>query len=75
MLLAEPVSGIDVSNIGKYERGQAIPNVSTLIRLADALDSDPGDFLTGIRAAHLPGRPEAFSAREFVEERRRRVGG
>lgn len=70
----QDLSGIDVSNIGKYERGQALPHVTTLIRLASALDSDPGDFIAGIEPSQLPGRPETFSAREFVAERRRRTG-
>lgn len=70
----QDLAGVDVSNIGKYERGQALPNIGTLVRLAAVLGSDPGDYLTGLKPTQLPGRPEAFSAREFVAERRRRAG-
>ncbi|QAY73516.1 XRE family transcriptional regulator [Agromyces protaetiae] len=41
-------SGIDSSNIRSYESGRAMVSVHTLVRIADALDAPPGDFLDGL---------------------------
>lgn len=41
-------SGIDSSNIRSYESGRAMPNIHTLVRIADALDIDPGTLLDGL---------------------------
>lgn len=41
-------SGIDSSNIRKYENGRAMPNIHSLVRIAEALGVEPGQFLKGI---------------------------
>jgi len=41
-------TGIDSSNIRSYESGRAMPSIHTLIRIAVALDTDPGYFLDGL---------------------------
>ena len=41
-------TGIDSSNIRSYESGRAMPSVHTLIRIADALDTEPGRLLEGV---------------------------
>lgn len=41
---------IDSSNIRSYEAGRAMMNVRTLIRIAQALDVDPGALLEGVTA-------------------------
>ena len=38
-------TGIDSSNIRSYESGRAMPSVVTLVRIADALATTPGEFL------------------------------
>ena len=43
-------SGIDSSNIRKYENGRAMPNIHSLVRIAEALGIEPGRLLTGIRS-------------------------
>lgn len=48
-------SDIDSSNIRAYENGRALPNVQTLVRIATALDVEPGDLLVGLT-------PELFAA-------------
>ncbi|MGO3833858.1 MAG: helix-turn-helix domain-containing protein, partial [Microbacteriaceae bacterium] len=45
------VSGIDSSNIRAYERGRSMPNVQSLVRVADALDVHPGVLLEGLTPA------------------------
>lgn len=44
------VSGIDSSNIRAYENGRALPTVQTVVRIATALDVEPGDLLSGLTA-------------------------
>lgn len=41
-------SGIDSSNIRGYESGRAMLSIHTLMRIADALDTEPGFFLEGL---------------------------
>ncbi len=41
-------SGIDSSNIRAYENGRAIPNLHSLVRLATALNVDPGALIAGL---------------------------
>lgn len=69
------ISGIDASNIRKYELGKAMPNLGSLIRLAFALGVDPGDLIRDIRPADLPDQPEVYRAADYVAERRRRMQG
>ncbi len=70
----EQLSGIDVSNIGKYERGTALPSLGSLIRIAHALGVDPGELIQGLSPDQLPGRPETFTVHDFVEEQKKRLG-
>ena len=69
----EQLSGIDVSNIGKYERGTALPNLGSLIRIAHALGIDPGELVRGLRPDQLPGKPDTFTVHDFVEDRKKRL--
>lgn len=41
-------TGIDSSNIRSYESGRAMPSIHTLVRIAVALETDPGDLLDGL---------------------------
>lgn len=41
---------IDSSNIRGYEKGRALMGIPTLIRIADALNVDPGALLDGVTA-------------------------
>lgn len=41
-------SGIDSSNIRAYESGRALPNLHTLVRIAGALDVEPGELINGL---------------------------
>ena len=57
----EQLSGIDVSNIGKYERGTALPNLGSLIRIAHALGIDPGELMQGPATRSAAGQAGAPS--------------
>lgn len=39
---------IDSSNIRSYEKGRAMPSIHTLVRIAIALDTEPGELLEGL---------------------------
>ncbi|NKQ57440.1 helix-turn-helix transcriptional regulator [Amycolatopsis sp. K13G38] len=41
------------SGISDIERGLANPTFETLVRIADALNTDPGDFIRGFTAKEL----------------------
>ena len=41
-------TGIDSSNIRAYESGRAMPSVHSLVRLATALQIDPGELIQGL---------------------------
>jgi transcriptional regulator with XRE-family HTH domain len=41
-------SGIDSSNIRAYENGRSMPGVHSLVRVAVALDVNPGELLEGL---------------------------
>lgn len=57
-------SGIDSSNIRAFENGRAMPSIHSLIRVAHALDINPGSLIDGITldmfsAAEKDGRRRA----------------
>lgn len=58
-------AGIESSNIRAYESGRGIPSIHTLVRIAFALEIDPGELLDGISL-------ELFS--EKSGDKRRRAG-
>lgn len=58
-------SGIDSSNVRAYESGRGMPSIQSLVRIAAALDTDPGEFLSGLK-------PEQF-ATPAEDGRRRRA--
>lgn len=50
----DELTGIDTSNISKYERGIALPNLGSLIRLAAALGVSPAALIEGVGVVDLP---------------------
>ncbi|CAG7613721.1 helix-turn-helix domain-containing protein [Leucobacter soli] len=65
---------VNWTTIGKIERGASSPTVESLIRIATALEVDPGAFVTGISAAQYGGRPHQLTARDFIAARREQGG-
>jgi len=69
------LAGMHWTNIGKIERGQANPSFSTLIRLAGVLNVDPADLVRGITPDQLGEHARQLTARDLIEERKRRASG
>lgn len=49
------LSDIDSSNIRSYESGRAMLSVQTLVRIAEALKTEPGEFLAGLTSEMFGG--------------------
>lgn len=64
------LSEVNWTTIGKIERGASSPAVETLIRLATALEVDPGALITGITSDAYGERQHRFTAREFLRAQR-----
>lgn len=60
---------VNWTTIGKIERGVSSPTVESLIRIATALDIDPGALLTGLTADHYGRRLHQLTARDFINAR------
>lgn len=60
------------TNVGKIERGVVSPTVETVVRLASAIELDPGELVTGITADMYGARSHRYTARDFLAERDRR---
>lgn len=63
------LSEVSWTTIGKIERGVSSPNVETLVRIATALEVDPGDFLRGITADDYGNRLHQVTARDLIRAR------
>lgn len=63
------LSEISWTSIGKIERGVSSPNAETLVRLASALEVDPGGFLSGIVAEDYGRRVHQLTARDLINAR------
>ncbi|QZY50689.1 helix-turn-helix domain-containing protein [Leucobacter tenebrionis] len=63
------LSEISWTSIGKIERGVSSPTAETLVRLATALEVDPGTFLSGITADDYGRRSHQLSARDLIRAR------
>lgn len=67
------LAGMNVSNYGKIERGIGNPVLHTIVRLAVVLGVDPAVLVTGLGVDDLPPVLEAFTAADYVAERRARL--
>ncbi|MGK0721898.1 helix-turn-helix domain-containing protein [Leucobacter sp. W1478] len=63
------LSSINWTTIGKIERGVSSPTVESLIRIATALEIDPGAFVTGLTADHYGEREHQLTARDLIRAR------
>ncbi|MDF2443510.1 MAG: hypothetical protein JWR01_1713 [Subtercola sp.] len=61
-----------VTNVGKIERGQTNPSLSTIVALAGAMNADPGVWVTGLTPDMIPGRTHKFTAADLIREQKRR---
>ncbi|GAB2565106.1 helix-turn-helix domain-containing protein [Leucobacter ruminantium] len=63
------LSEISWTSIGKIERGASSPTAETLVRIATALEVDPGSFLAGLTSDDYGRRAHRFSARDLIRGR------
>ncbi|UOQ57567.1 helix-turn-helix domain-containing protein [Leucobacter allii] len=63
------LSEISWTSIGKIERGASSPTAETLVRLASALEVDPGMFLSGISSDAYGQRERQVSVRDLIRAR------
>ncbi|WP_025156630.1 helix-turn-helix domain-containing protein [Leifsonia aquatica] len=69
------LSGVDLANYGRLERGDGNPTLTTIVQLAMTLSVDPGTLLTGLDAdGMLPEKERAYSALDFIAARRQQEG-
>ncbi|MCA0380041.1 MAG: helix-turn-helix domain-containing protein [Actinobacteria bacterium] len=65
------LSEVNWTTIGKIERGTSSPTVESLVRIADALDIDPGTLISGLKANDYGERQHQLTARDLIAARRR----
>ncbi|HWU46537.1 MAG TPA: helix-turn-helix transcriptional regulator [Humibacter sp.] len=66
------VSEMHVTNYGKIERGKANPSLTTLVRIANALAADPGEFVKGIQKESVPERKRQLTPADIIHGREKR---
>ncbi|ANF31468.1 hypothetical protein A0130_07125 [Leifsonia xyli] len=73
-LSQEDIAGLadmHVTNYGRVERGEANSELHTIVRLATALNVDPGELMKGLYGADmLPDRSRAYSVADFLAAQR-----
>lgn len=72
---AAVLADMHVTSYGVLERGFGNPALYTLVRIAHALEVDPGALISGLTKADIPGAEHMLTASQLVEERKRRSGG
>ncbi len=63
------LASLHFTNLGRIERGQANPNLDTIVRIASALELDPGVLLQGMTADMLPERTHGVTAGDLIRAR------
>ena len=65
------LADMHVTNYGRVERGEANSELHTIVRIATALDMDPGTLMSGLYGSEmLPDRSRAYSVADFIAARR-----
>ncbi|GAA4781372.1 helix-turn-helix domain-containing protein [Microbacterium gilvum] len=62
---------LDLSHLQRIEKGTGNPTLFTLLQLAEALEVDVEELVTGIRAADLPERHRPYRHSDRERYRRR----
>ncbi|HEY9423182.1 MAG TPA: helix-turn-helix transcriptional regulator [Microterricola sp.] len=66
------LADIHVTNLGKIERGQANPSLTTIVRVSGVLGTDPAELVRGLGLEDLPDTTRPLTVADFVRERRSR---
>ncbi len=69
------LADMHVTNYGRVERGEANSELHTIVRIATALNTDPGTLLAGLYGdGMLPDRERAYSVADFLAARKQQEG-
>ncbi|GIT79904.1 hypothetical protein LLS1_15730 [Leifsonia sp. LS1] len=69
------LSGVDLANYGRLERGGGNPTLTTIVQLAITLSMDPADLVTGLAEdGMLPEVDRPYSALDYIAARRQQEG-
>lgn len=63
------LASLHFTNLGKIERGQANPSLSTLLRIAGALNVNPAVLVDGLTPEMLPGRVRRVTVADLIRAR------
>ncbi|MBT1018088.1 helix-turn-helix transcriptional regulator [Canibacter sp. lx-72] len=61
------LSNIDISNYGRIERGKTNPNLETLTRIANALNTTVSDLTKYITSEYTSPKDRRITARHLIE--------
>lgn len=64
------LSDVNGTTIGKIERGVSSPSVESVVRIAAALEIDPGMLISGITATDYGDSQHQLTARDLIDARR-----
>jgi transcriptional regulator with XRE-family HTH domain len=64
-------AGIDKANYGRIERGTGNPNFTTLLLIAEALQTEIEKLVSGITADQLGPRPKKLRIQDWLRDKRR----
>lgn len=69
------LADMHVTNYGRIERGEANCELHTIVRIATALDTDPGELMARLYGREmLPDRSRAYSVADFIAAKRAHEG-
>lgn len=63
------LSEVNWTTIGKIERGASSPTVESIVRIATALEIDPGSLISGITSSSYGERTHQLTARDLIDAR------
>lgn len=68
------LSEMEATSIGRIERGESSPSVQSIVRLAFALETDPGQFISGITPDDYGPRSHQVTVRDLIRARGLQAG-
>lgn len=67
------LADMHVTNLGKIERGQSNPSLTTLVRVAGVLNVDPAELVEGMTLDQVPQPTHQLTAADLIRERKARA--
>lgn len=66
---------MESTSIGRIERGESSPAVESVVRIASALETDPGHFIAGISPDDYGIRSHQVTVQDLIYARSKQRGG